>query len=119
MASCAKPVNNIDYNKLRFISKTGGFLCKTLALVGETGRPNLSHETKFSGVNGNKENFPCSADHGQDWQAHPVDYLYSVVYDDPTCIHIYCRVYPQLPPVIGASRVCCGHASGIYFPRLL
>ena len=61
------------------------------------GRPNLSHETKSSGVNGNKEIFPCSAaDHGQDWQA-----------------------YPQLPPVIGAPRVCCGHASGIFFPRLL
>ena len=33
---------------------------------------------------------------GQDWQA-----------------------YPQLPAVIGAPRVCCGHASGISFPRLL
>ena len=28
-------------------------------------------------------------------------------------------MYPQLPPVSGAPRVCCGHASGIYFPRLL
>ena len=54
----------------------------------ETGQPNLSHETKSSGVHGNKEIFPCSADHGQDWQA-----------------------YPQLPTVIGAPRVCCGHAS--------
>ena len=52
--------------------------------------------TKFSGVNWNKEMFSCSADHGQDWQA-----------------------YPQLPPFIGAPRVCCGHPSGIYFPRLL
>ena len=43
-----------------------------------------------------KEIFPCSADHGHDWQADP-----------------------QLPPVIGAPRVCCGHASGISFPRLL
>ena len=33
-----------------------------------------------------------------------------------TCIYIYCRVYPQLPPVIGAPRVCCGHASGVSFP---
>ena len=40
-------------------------------------------------------------------------------FDDHTCIHIYCRVYPQLPPVIGAPRVCCGHASGISFSRLL
>ena len=46
-----------------------------------TGRPNLSHETKSSGVYGNKEIFPCSADHGHDWQADP-----------------------QLPPVIGAPR---------------
>ena len=84
----------------------------------ETGRPNLSHETNLSGANGSKEIFPCSADHGQDWQAHPVD-LYSVVCDDHTCIHIYCRVYPQLPPVVGAPRVCCGHASGISFPCLL
>ena len=67
-----------------------------MSRLTETGRPNLSHETKISGVNGNKEFFPCSADHGQDWQA-----------------------YPQLPPVIGAPRVCCGHASGIYFLRLL
>ena len=33
--------------------------------------------------------------------------------------HIYFRVYPQLPPVNGAHRVCCGHGSGIPFPRLL
>ena len=37
-----------------------------------------------------------------------------------TCIRIlYCRVYPQLPPVIGAPWGCCGHASGIYSPRPL
>ena len=29
------------------------------------------------------------------------------------------RVYPQHPPVIGAPRICCGHASGISSPRLL
>ena len=34
-----------------------------------------------------------------------------------TCIPIYCSVYPQLPPIIGAPWGCCGHASGIYFPR--
>ena len=45
--------------------------------------------------------------------------MYSVVCDDHTCIHIYRRVYPQLPPVIGVPRVCCGHASGISLPRLL
>ena len=37
-----------------------------------------------------------------------------------TCIRIlYCRVYPQLPPVIGAPWGCCGHASGIYSTRPL
>ena len=37
-----------------------------------------------------------------------------------TCIRIlYCRVYPQLPPVIGAPWGCCGHASEIYSPRPL
>ena len=29
------------------------------------------------------------------------------------------QLYPQLPPVIGAPRVCCGHASGTSFPLLL
>ena len=38
---------------------------------------------------------------------------------DHTCIRINCSVYPQLPPVIGAPWGCCGHASGIYFPRSL
>ena len=28
--------------------------------------------------------FPCSADHEQDWQPHPVD-LYSAICDDHTC----------------------------------
>ena len=60
----------------------------------------------------------CSADHKEDWQLYPVD-LYSAICDDDTCIHIYCSVYPQLPPVIGAHWGCCGHAPGIYFPRPL
>ena len=47
----------------------------------------------------------------------PVD-LYSAICDDNTCVHLYCcRVYPQLPLAIGAPRGCCGHASGISFPR--
>ena len=37
-----------------------------------------------------------------------------------TCIRIlYCRVYPQLPPDVGAPWGCCGHASGIYSTRPL
>ena len=36
---------------------------------------NPSRETKFSGAYGDREIFisPCSADHEQDWQPHPVD----------------------------------------------
>ena len=38
-----------------------------------------------------------------------------------TCIHIYCSVYAQLPPVIEAPLPsgCCEHASGNNFPRPL
>ena len=32
--------------------------------------------------------FPCSADHGQDWQPYPVD-PYSAICDDHTYIHTY------------------------------
>ena len=85
------------------------------------GQPNLSRETKFSGANGGTEIFPCSANHEQDWQPYAVD-LHSAIYvmTTHTCmIRIYCSVYPQLPPVIGAPWDCCGHVSGISFPRLL
>ena len=76
-------------------------------------------KTKFSGANGGKEKFPCSADHGQDWQPIAVDLYSAIICDDNTCIRIYCSVYPRLPPVIGAPWGCCGHASGISFPHLL
>ena len=33
-------------------------------------------------------NFPCSADHKQDWQPYPVD-PYSAICDDHTYIHTY------------------------------
>ena len=33
-------------------------------------------------------NFPCSADHEQDWQPYPVD-PYSAICDDHTYIHAY------------------------------
>ena len=56
-------------------------------------------KTKFSGANGGKEKFPCSADHGQDWQPIAVDLYSAIICDDNTCIRIYCSVYPQLPPV--------------------
>ena len=82
------------------------------------GTAKLVCKTKFSGANGDKEMFPCSADHEQDWQLYPVD-LYSAICDNHTCMHIYCSVYPQLPPVIEAPWSCCGHALGISFPRPL
>ena len=51
------------------------------------GRLNPSRETKFSGTYGDRHNnFPCSADHEQDWQPYPVD-PYSAIYDDRTYIH--------------------------------
>ena len=37
-------------------------------------------------------NFPCSADHEQDWQPYPVD-PYSAVRDDHTYIHTYYALY--------------------------
>ena len=38
--------------------------------------------------------FPCSADHEQDWQPYPVD-PYSAICDDHTYIHTYCNVLPH------------------------
>ena len=35
--------------------------------------------------------FPCSADHGQDWQPYPVD-PYSAICDDHTYIHTRSRM---------------------------
>ena len=45
------------------------------------GRPNLSRETKFSGVNGDKEFFSWSADHVNRIVNLPVD-LYSAICDN-------------------------------------
>ena len=33
--------------------------------------------------------FPCSADHEQDWQAHPVDPYSGVSYDNTSTIRVY------------------------------
>ena len=32
-------------------------------------------------------NFPCSADHEQDWQPYPVDRYSAIIYDDHIYIH--------------------------------
>ena len=37
-------------------------------------------------------NFPCSADHEQDWQPYPVD-PYSATCDDHTYIHTYIHTF--------------------------
>ena len=67
-----------------------------------TGRPNLSRETTFSSMNGDKEFFPWSADHVNRIGNLPVD-LYSAICDDNNNNNNNCcSVYPQLPPVIGA-----------------
>ena len=77
-------------------------------------RPNLSREIRFSGVNGDKEIFPWSADHVNRIGNLPVD-LYSAICDDNNNNNNNCcSVYPQLPPVAGAPRGYCGR--GFLFP---
>ena len=41
-------------------------------------------------------NFPCSADHEQDWQPYPVD-PYSAICDDHTYIHTYTGIRTHVP----------------------
>ena len=41
--------------------------------------------------------FPCSADHEQDWQPHPV-VPYSAICDDHTYILLVDGGYPSYPP---------------------
>ena len=83
---------------------------------------------KFSGANGGKEIFPCSADHKQDWQPYAVD-LYSAVCHDHTYMYTYI-VLSRVPSTPACYRgtsgfkeksecICCGHASGIFSPRPL
>ena len=43
--------------------------CDILVIKYQT---TLSRETKFSGANEERD-FPCSVDHEQEWQPHPVD----------------------------------------------
>ena len=72
-----------------------------------TGRPNLSRETKFSGVNGDKEFFTWSADHVNRIGNLSVN-LYSAICHGNNNNNNCCSVYPQLPPVIGAPWGNCG-----------
>ena len=56
------------------------------------GLPKPSSETKFSGTNERRQgniNFPCSADHEQDWQPYPVDHNPLAI----TCVTILTYMY--------------------------
>ena len=64
-------------------------------------------------MNGDKEIFPWSADDVNKIGNLPVD-LYSAIRDGNNNNNICCSVYPQPPPVTGASWGYCGR--GIIFP---
>ena len=63
-------------------------------------------------------NFPCSADHEQDWQPYPVD-PYSAICDDHTYIHTYIlprvRWYRASSPQGSSTNGCC-HFAGHHGP---
>ena len=48
-------------------------------------------------------NFPCSADHEQDWQPYPVDLYSAIICDDHTYIHIYLVPSPSETSFRGMS----------------
>ena len=50
--------------------------------------------------------FPCSADHDQDWQPHPVDPYSCYIYDDHTYIHIVLHLLLY-------GMVWCAFSSGV------
>ena len=54
----------------------------------DTRRPNLSRETNFSGVNGDKEMFPWSADHVNRIGNLPVDLCSAICYDNSSSTNI-------------------------------
>ena len=51
-------------------------------------------------------NFPCSADHEQDWQPYPVD-PYSAICDDHTYIHTYITVQSGLVILVCVCVCVC------------
>ena len=55
----------------------------------------MSREAKFSGANGDrgKSNFPCSANHEQDWQLYPVDPYSAESADRTVYIHTVHNAY--------------------------
>ena len=58
-------------------------------------------------------NFPCSADHEQDWQPYPVD-PYSAICDDHTYIHTYITVQSGLVILVCVCVCVC-----VFFPFIL
>ena len=56
--------------------------------AGRDCRTRLARLYSKARTRGRKYPFPCSADHEQDWQPHPVD-LYSAICDDHTYKHTY------------------------------
>ena len=60
-------------------------------------------------------NFPCSADHEQDWQPYPVD-PYSCYMCDYVYMHTYTSIYISL--VLSLSETCFlgGYECGEVFP---
>ena len=60
-------------------------------------------------------NFPCSADHEQDWQPYPVD-PYSAICDDYTYIHTYIHTHTHTQ---GSSKKCTSRESVSPLSRLI
>ena len=61
-------------------------------------------------------NFPCSADHEQDWQPCPVD-PYSAICDDHTYIHTYMPMY-DLGVVSSSRSADCDFTGHLYLKRI-
>ena len=67
------------------------------------GRPNLSRGTKFSGVNGDKEIFPWSADHVNRIGNLTVDLYSAICYDNSSSTNIsYLNI---LHIVVGVGKI--------------
>ena len=70
----------------------------------------VSRDQIFRHVHGQgNSNFPCSADHEQDWQPYPVD-PYSTIYDDHKYIHTYIHTCctPEIQPEDGDEQADAG-----------
>ena len=91
------------------------------------GWPNLSRETKFSGANGDrqKNNFPCSADHEQDWQPYTVDpysavsggYTYAHTYNLINIQHVFRLSFPDcFLPLLVVREISCDICATPYAP---